>query len=96
MGIFERYDKDRSGKIDPLELRDALYGIGYAVPASVLQLLLSKYSDGSNYRRVELGFDSFVECGMIIKVKLIELLKLRMCLSYLYFFICVSYSDDHQ
>ncbi|PNX83687.1 calpain-B, partial [Trifolium pratense] len=59
-GIFERYDKDRSGKIDPLELRDALYGIGYAVPASVLQLLLSKYSDGSNYRRVELGFDSFV------------------------------------
>ncbi|WJX68965.1 hypothetical protein P8452_53280 [Trifolium repens] len=65
-GIFERYDKDRSGKIDPLELRDALYGIGYAVPASVLQLLLSKYSDGSN-RRVELGFDSFVECGMIIK-----------------------------
>ncbi|XP_061376255.1 probable calcium-binding protein CML48 [Gastrolobium bilobum] len=65
-GIFERYDKDRSGKIDPLELRDALYGIGYAVPGSVLQLLLSKYSDGGD-RRVELGFDSFVECGMIIK-----------------------------
>jgi len=37
-----------------------LYGIGYAVPASVLQLLLSKYGDGSG-RRVELGFDSFVE-----------------------------------
>ncbi|QCE09468.1 probable calcium-binding protein CML48 [Vigna unguiculata] len=65
-GIFERYDKDRSGKIDPLELRDALYGIGYAVPGSVLQLLLSKYGDGSG-RRVELCFDSFVECGMIIK-----------------------------
>lgn len=65
-GIFERYDKDKSGKIDPLELRDALYGIGYAVPGSVLQLLLSKYGDGSG-RRVELGFDSFVECGMIIK-----------------------------
>ncbi|ESW22059.1 hypothetical protein PHAVU_005G123400 [Phaseolus vulgaris] len=65
-GIFERYDKDRSGKIDPLELRDALYGIGYAVPGSVLQLLLSKYGDGS-VRRVELGFDSFVECGLIIK-----------------------------
>ncbi|KAI5412455.1 hypothetical protein KIW84_057216 [Lathyrus oleraceus] len=62
-GIFERYDKDRSGKIDPLELRDALYGIGYAVPASVLQLLLSKYSDGSS-RRVELGFDSFIMHGM--------------------------------
>ncbi|XP_028773032.1 probable calcium-binding protein CML48 [Neltuma alba] len=64
--IFERYDRDRSGKIDPLELRDALYGISYAVPASVLQLLLSKYGSGSG-GRVELGFDSFVECGMIIK-----------------------------
>ncbi|XP_040862995.1 probable calcium-binding protein CML48-like isoform X1 [Glycine max] len=91
-GIFERYDKDRSGKIDPLELRDALYGIGYAVPGSVLQLLLSKYGDGSG-RRVELGFDSFVECGMIIKVKLNELLKPWTCLSFLYFFLCVSFSS---
>ncbi|MED6169208.1 hypothetical protein PIB30_019319 [Stylosanthes scabra] len=65
-GIFERYDKDRSGKIDPLELRDALYGIGYAIPSSVLQLLLAQYGDG-NVKRVELGFDSFVECGVILK-----------------------------
>jgi len=35
-GIFEIYDKDRSGKIDPLELRDALYGIDYVVPSLVL------------------------------------------------------------
>ena len=59
-GIFERYDKDRSGKIDVMELRDALYGLGYMVPGSVLQLLISKYDNGSN-RRVELDFDSFVE-----------------------------------
>ncbi|XP_040990854.1 probable calcium-binding protein CML48 [Juglans microcarpa x Juglans regia] len=65
-GIFERYDKDRSGKIDLFELRDALYGIGYAIPASILQLLISKYENGSG-RRVELNFDSFVECGMILK-----------------------------
>ena len=58
--IFQRYDKDRSGKIDSFELRDALYGIGYAIPASILQLLVSKYDDGSG-RRVELNFDSFVE-----------------------------------
>lgn len=64
--IFQRYDKDRSGKIDLFELRDALYGIGYAVPASILQLLVSKYDDGSG-RRVELNFDSFVECGLIVK-----------------------------
>lgn len=60
--IFERYDKDRSGKIDLFELRDALYGIGYAVPASVLQILISKYDNGSG-GRVELNFDCFVEYG---------------------------------
>lgn len=31
-------------------------------------------------------------CGMIIKVKIIELLKLRTCFSYLYFFHCVYHS----
>ena len=58
--IFQRYDKDRSGKIDLFELRDSLYGIGYAIPASILQLIVSKYDVGSG-RRVELNFDSFVE-----------------------------------
>ena len=47
-------------KVDPLELRNATYGIGYAVPASVLELLISKYGDGSG-GRIELGFDKFVE-----------------------------------
>ncbi|EEF38552.1 ef-hand calcium binding protein, putative [Ricinus communis] len=65
-GIFERYDKDRSGKIDLFELRDALYGIGYAIPPSVLKILISKYDDGSG-NKIELNFDSFVECGMILK-----------------------------
>ena len=37
--IFQIYGKDWSGKIDLFELRDALYGIGYAIPTSVLQLL---------------------------------------------------------
>ncbi|XVE79251.1 hypothetical protein DITRI_Ditri14bG0042800 [Diplodiscus trichospermus] len=65
--IFERFDRDRSGKIDLMELRDALYSLGYAIPPSVLQVLISKYDNGSG-RRVELNFDSFVECGMIVKV----------------------------
>lgn len=64
--IFERFDRDRSGKIDLAELRDALYSLGYAIPPSVLQLLISKYDDQSG-RRVDLSFDSFVECGMIVK-----------------------------
>ncbi|XVF05169.1 hypothetical protein REPUB_Repub05bG0148400 [Reevesia pubescens] len=58
--IFERFDRDRSGKIDLMELRDALYSLGYAIPPSVLQVLISKYDNGSG-RKVELNFDSFVE-----------------------------------
>ncbi|GKB45836.1 probable calcium-binding protein CML48 [Tanacetum coccineum] len=50
--IFERFDRDRSGKIDLAELRDALYSLGYAIPPSVLQLLISKYVTLSG-RRVE-------------------------------------------
>ncbi|KAL2239323.1 probable calcium-binding protein CML48 [Sesamum indicum] len=64
--IFERFDRDRSGKIDVVELRDALYSLGYALPPPVLQVLISKYDDGSG-RKGELSFDSFVECGMIVK-----------------------------
>lgn len=64
--IFERFDRDRSGRMDGTELREAFMSIGYAVPPSVLQLLVSSYDDGSG-RKVDLNFDSFVECGMIIK-----------------------------
>ncbi|KAJ8568473.1 hypothetical protein K7X08_028006 [Anisodus acutangulus] len=64
--IFERFGRDRSGKIDATELRDALYSLGYMVPPSVLEVLISRYTDGSG-RRPELCFDSFVECGMVVK-----------------------------
>ncbi|XP_010271645.1 PREDICTED: probable calcium-binding protein CML48 [Nelumbo nucifera] len=64
--IFERFDRDRSGRIDSMELRDALYSLGYAVPPSVLQALISKYDRGSE-QNGQLNFDSFIECGMIVK-----------------------------
>ncbi|KAL6205317.1 PREDICTED: probable calcium-binding protein CML48 [Fragaria vesca subsp. vesca] len=64
--MFQKYDTDKSGKIDVIELRDALFGLGLAVPPTVLQLLTSRYEDGSGHR-AELNFDSFVECGMIVK-----------------------------
>ncbi|XP_039048498.1 probable calcium-binding protein CML48 isoform X2 [Hibiscus syriacus] len=57
--IFERFDRDRSGKIDSMELRDALYSLGYAVPPSVFQVLISKYDNGTG--KAGLDFDSFVE-----------------------------------
>ncbi|XWS56308.1 hypothetical protein CRYUN_Cryun09bG0074800 [Craigia yunnanensis] len=41
--IFEKFDRDRSGKIDGNELRDALLSLGYAVSPVVLDLLVSKF-----------------------------------------------------
>lgn len=65
-GIFDRYDRDRSGKIDSDELREALRGLGYAVPPSVIELLIANYNNGVS-RRGALDFDNFVECGMVVK-----------------------------
>ncbi|CAM0911634.1 unnamed protein product [Alopecurus aequalis] len=64
--IFDRYDRDRSGKIDSEELRLALRGLGYAVPPSVIEVLIANYNDGLS-RRGALDFDNFVECGMVVK-----------------------------
>ncbi|KAG1331693.1 putative calcium-binding protein CML48 [Cocos nucifera] len=65
-GIFDRFDRDRSGKIDSMELREALLSLGYAVPPSVIQVLISNYADGKTGKGA-LNFDNFVECGMIVK-----------------------------
>ncbi|KAL8158482.1 hypothetical protein V2J09_000019 [Rumex salicifolius] len=64
--IFERYDQDRSGKMDATELRGALLSVGFAVPPSVLHLLLSHCGSRSG-NKLELEFDNFVEVGMVVK-----------------------------
>ncbi|KAL5230837.1 hypothetical protein ABZP36_029613 [Zizania latifolia] len=65
-GIFDRYDRDRSGKIDSDELREALRSLGYAVPPPVIEVLIANYNNGMS-RCGALDFDNFVECGMIVK-----------------------------
>ncbi|KAF1879587.1 hypothetical protein Lal_00033244 [Lupinus albus] len=65
-GIFERFDKDRSGKIDSTELRDALLSLGYAVSPLVLDLLVSKFDKtGGKSRAIE--YDNFIECCLTVK-----------------------------
>lgn len=59
-GIFERFDRDRSGKIDSSELREALMSMGYSVSPIVLDLLVSKYDkSGGKMRAIE--YDHFIE-----------------------------------
>ncbi|KAJ8420738.1 hypothetical protein Cgig2_010908 [Carnegiea gigantea] len=58
--IFERFDRDRSGKIDAAELRDALYSLGFAVSPIVLDLLVSKFDKtGGKCKAIE--YDNFIE-----------------------------------
>ncbi|XP_020238071.1 probable calcium-binding protein CML49 [Cajanus cajan] len=64
--IFERFDKDRSGKIDSTELRDALLNMGYAVSPVVLDLLVSKF-DKTGGKSKAIEYDNFIECSLTVK-----------------------------
>ncbi|XP_057999867.1 calcium-binding protein CBP isoform X2 [Hevea brasiliensis] len=58
--MFERFDKDRSGRIDPNELREALCSLGFAVSPVVLDLLVSKF-DKSGGKDKAIEYDNFIE-----------------------------------
>ncbi|KAG8050708.1 hypothetical protein GUJ93_ZPchr0009g2076 [Zizania palustris] len=58
--IFERFDRDRSGKIDTTELRDALLSLGYSVSPTVLDLLVSKF-DKTGGKSKAIEYDNFIE-----------------------------------
>ncbi|XP_021839341.1 calcium-binding protein CBP [Spinacia oleracea] len=64
--IFERYDRDRSGKIDASELRDALYGLGFSVSPVILDLLVSKF-DKTGGKSKAIEYDNFIECCLTVK-----------------------------
>ncbi|KAK4757370.1 hypothetical protein SAY87_018671 [Trapa incisa] len=64
--IFERFDRDRSGKIDTNELREALLSLGFVVSPVVLDLLVSKFDKtGGKNRAIE--YDNFIECCLTVK-----------------------------
>ncbi|KAL8147298.1 calcium-binding protein CBP-like [Apium graveolens] len=64
--IFERFDRDRSGKIDASELREALLSLGFAVSPVVLDLLVSKF-DKTGGRNKAIEYDNFIECCLTVK-----------------------------
>ncbi|XP_075491464.1 calcium-binding protein CBP-like [Primulina tabacum] len=64
--IFERFDRDRSGRIDSNELREALLSLGFSVSPTVLELLLSKFDKtGGTNKAIE--YDNFIECCLTVK-----------------------------
>ncbi|CAL5420786.1 unnamed protein product [Camellia sinensis] len=65
-GIFERFDRDRSGKIDSGELREALLSLGFSVSPVVLELLVSKF-DKTGGKSKAIEYDNFIECCLTVK-----------------------------
>lgn len=63
--IFERFDRDRSGRIDSTELREALLSLGFAVSPVVLDLLVSKF-DKTGGRSKAIEYDNFIEYVLFI------------------------------
>ncbi|MCL7039963.1 hypothetical protein MKW94_005124 [Papaver nudicaule] len=63
---FQRFDTDRSGKIDSCELVRALGCLGLTVSPSVMSMLIAKY-DKTGYKKKGLEYDSFIECCLTIK-----------------------------
>ncbi|KAJ6853100.1 putative calcium-binding protein CML49 [Iris pallida] len=64
--IFERFDRDGSGKIDTTELRDALLSLGFSVSPVVLDLLVSKFDKSGGVARA-IEYDHFIECCLTVK-----------------------------
>ncbi|KAH7511816.1 hypothetical protein FEM48_Zijuj12G0022600 [Ziziphus jujuba var. spinosa] len=64
--IFERFDRDRSGRIDANELREALLSLGFAVSPVVLDLLVSKF-DKTGGKSKAIEYDNFIECCLTVK-----------------------------
>ncbi|XP_043693624.1 calcium-binding protein CBP-like isoform X2 [Telopea speciosissima] len=64
--IFERFDRDHSGKIDELELREALLSLGFSVSPVILGLLVSKF-DKSGGKNKAIEYDNFIECCLTVK-----------------------------
>lgn len=66
---FEKFDRDRSGKIDTNELREALMSLGFAVSPVVLDLLVSKF-DKSGGKNKAIEYDNFIEYVLVTLIYL--------------------------
>ncbi|XP_022766635.1 probable calcium-binding protein CML49 [Durio zibethinus] len=64
--IFEKFDRDRSGKIDVNELREALLSQGFSVSPVVLDLLVTKF-DKTGGKNKAIEYDNFIECCLTVK-----------------------------
>ncbi|KAJ3881900.1 hypothetical protein F5051DRAFT_320911 [Lentinula edodes] len=68
--VFRHFDRDRSGSIDGVELREALSQFGYQLSPQLLDLVQRKYGHVSGSRGMPppgISFDRFVRACVAIK-----------------------------
>ncbi|KAH9617094.1 hypothetical protein KSS87_022351 [Heliosperma pusillum] len=63
--IFQRFDRDRNGRIDSAELGTALNSLGYSVSPGIVNMLVSKF--GKTGASCSLQYDNFIECCLTVK-----------------------------
>ncbi|XP_022086070.1 calpain-B-like isoform X2 [Acanthaster planci] len=61
--VFQKYDQDKSGSFNTMELRDALRSIGYSVSNQTLGALVLRFAN----KKGLINFDEFISC--VIKLK---------------------------
>ncbi|GMJ04041.1 hypothetical protein like AT3G10300 [Hibiscus trionum] len=64
--IFEKFDRDRTGKIGENELNEALLSQGLVVSPTVLELLVTKF-DKTLGSIMSVDYENFILCCLIVK-----------------------------
>ena len=62
--LFDRFDRDRSGNIDPNEFSEALTSFGYRLSPQFVQLLFRTYDRKGDHA---MSFDLFVQACISLK-----------------------------
>lgn len=64
-GCFDRHDTDKSGKIEPNELGNALNTFGYCLTPQFSQLVVRVYDRQHGGRSIQ--FDAFIQACVLLK-----------------------------
>uniref|UniRef100_A0A8C1WRB9 Calpain-2 catalytic subunit n=1 Tax=Cyprinus carpio TaxID=7962 RepID=A0A8C1WRB9_CYPCA len=88
LDVFSKNDKDRSGTMSSMEMREALGKAGFSLNNTLHQIMVSRYSDSN----LTIDFDNFVACIVRLEKTFKMLDKDKNGTMELNFFeVCVSF-----
>lgn len=69
---FRSFDRDGSGNINVIELKDALSSFGYRLGEPIVSVMLKRFD---RFGRGTILFDDFIQCCVVLHVCIINTLK---------------------